>query len=40
MRSMNPSATMFCAAAVLIPTFQMLAVCAVVIIINPANRLC
>jgi hypothetical protein len=30
--SMNPIATMFCAAAVLIPTFQMLAVCTVVII--------
>ncbi len=30
--SMNPMATMFCAAAVLMPTFQMLAVCTVVII--------
>ena len=30
--SMKPTATMFCAAAVLMPTFQMLAVCTVVII--------
>ena len=30
--SMKPMATMFCAAAVLMPTFQMLAVCTVVII--------
>ena len=29
--SMKPTATMFCAAAVLMPTFQMLAVCIVVI---------
>ncbi len=35
--SMNPTATMFCAAAVLIPTFQMLAVCVVVIINMPAK---
>ena len=37
--SMKPIATMFCAAAVLMPTFQMLAVCAVVIISMPANAL-
>src|SRR5664279_408778 len=30
--SIKPMATMFCAAAVLMPTFQMLAVCTVVII--------
>ena len=35
--SMKPIATMFCAAAVLIPTFQILAVCVVVIISMPAN---
>ena len=34
---MKPIATMFCAAAVLMPTFQMLAVCTVVIISMPAN---
>ena len=38
-RSMNPTATMFCAAAVLIPTFQMLAVCVVVIMSMPAKAL-
>ena len=37
--SMNPTATMFCAAAVLMPTFQMLAVCVVVIISMPAKAL-
>ncbi len=36
---MKPMATMFCAAAVLMPTFQMLAVCVVVIISMPANAL-
>ena len=35
--SMKPTATMFCAAAVLMPTFQMLAVCTVVIISMLAN---
>ena len=35
--SMNPIASMFCAAAVLISTFQILAVGAVVIIGMPAN---
>ena len=35
--SMKPIATMFCAAAVLMPTFQMLAVCTVVIISMPAK---
>ncbi len=30
--SIKPMATMFCAAAVLMPTFQMLAVCTVTII--------
>jgi hypothetical protein len=35
--SMNPTATMFCAAAVLMPTFQMLAVCTAVIISMPAK---
>ena len=35
--SMKPTATMFCAAAVLMPTFQMLAVCTVVIISMPAK---
>ena len=35
--SMKPIATMFCAAAVLMPTFQMLAVCIVVIISMPAK---
>ena len=34
---MKPMATMFCAAAVLMPTFQMLAVCTVVIISMPAK---
>ena len=34
---MKPTATMFCAAAVLMPTFQMLAVCTVVIINIEAN---
>ena len=34
---MKPIATMFCAAAVLMPTFQMLAVCTVVIISMPAK---
>ena len=34
---MKPTATMFCAAAVLMPTFQMLAVCVVVIISMLAN---
>ena len=34
---MKPIATMFCAAAVLMPTFQMLAVCTVVIISMLAN---
>ena len=37
--SMKPTATMFCAAAVLIPTFQIEAVWAVVIISRPAKRL-
>ena len=37
--SMKPMATMFCAAAVLMPTFQMLAVCVVVIISMPAKAL-
>ena len=37
--SMNPIATMFWAAAVLMPTFQIEAVCAVVIISSPAKRL-
>lgn len=36
--SMKPMATMFCAAAVLMPTFQMDAACAVVIISRPAKR--
>ena len=36
---MKPIATMFCAAAVLMPTFQMLAVCIVVIMSMPANAL-
>src|SRR5579885_845988 len=35
--SIKPTATMFCAAAVLMPTFQMLAVCTVVIISMPAK---
>ena len=35
--SIKPIATMFCAAAVLMPTFQMLAVCTVVIISMPAK---
>ena len=35
--SIKPIATMFCAAAVLIPTFQMLAVCTVVIISMPGK---
>ena len=34
---MKPTATMFCAAAVLMPTFQMLAVWVVVIINMPAK---
>ena len=37
--SMKPMATMFCAAAVLMPTFQMLAVCAVVMTSRAAKRL-
>jgi len=37
--SINPTAIMFWAAAVLMPTFQMLTVCAAVIISSPANRL-
>ena len=36
---MKPTATMFCAAAVLMPTFQMLTACTVVIISRPAKRL-
>ena len=36
---MKPIATMFCAAAVLMPTFQMLAACTVVIISMPAKAL-
>src|SRR6188768_1301977 len=36
---MKPMATMFWAAAVLMPTFQMLAVCTVVIISMPAKAL-
>src|SRR6266498_1918051 len=36
---MKPTATMFCAAAVLMPTFQMLTVWTVVIIRSPASRL-
>jgi hypothetical protein len=38
-RSMKPTASMFCAAAVLMPTFQMLAVCTVVIMSMPAKAL-
>ena len=36
---MKPTATMFCAAAVLMPTFQTLAVCAAVITSKAAKRL-
>ena len=37
--SMKPIATIFCAAAVLIPIFQILAACTVAIMSNAANRL-
>jgi len=37
--SMKPMATMFCAAAVLMPTFHTLAVCAAVMTSRPAKRL-
>ena len=37
--SMKPSATMFCAAAVLMPTFQMLSACATAISMMAANLL-
>ena len=36
---MKPSATMFCAAAVLMPTFQMLSACATAISMMAANLL-
>ena len=37
--SVKPMATKFCAAAVLMPMFQTLAVCAAAITSRPANRL-